>query len=73
MKQNLIIAIVALFALAGGVAVQNITAVSAGPSTQTENGLDFSLPDISGTVRNIEEWRGKILIVNFWATWCPLV
>ncbi len=32
---------------------------------------DFSLPDISGTQHAIDDWQGKILIINFWATWCP--
>lgn len=33
--------------------------------------IKFSLPDLSGTVRPITNWQGKILIINFWATWCP--
>lgn len=31
----------------------------------------FSLPDMSGTLTPISNWQGKILIINFWATWCP--
>lgn len=31
----------------------------------------FSLPDVSGKQHSITEWQGKILIINFWATWCP--
>lgn len=31
----------------------------------------FELMDIEGEKRNIDEWNGKILLVNFWATWCP--
>ncbi|MEE9354692.1 MAG: TlpA disulfide reductase family protein [Methylococcaceae bacterium] len=31
----------------------------------------FSLPDLTGQKRNIEEWKGKVLVINFWATWCP--
>ncbi len=31
----------------------------------------FSMQDSTGTTRNSSEWSGKILIVNFWATWCP--
>ena len=31
---------------------------------------DFSLTDISGKLRNITEWRGKVLVLNFWASWC---
>jgi len=31
----------------------------------------FELKDIEGQMRNIDEWNGKVLLVNFWATWCP--
>lgn len=31
----------------------------------------FSLPDLSGKMRNMNEWNGKVTVVNFWATWCP--
>jgi len=31
----------------------------------------FELTDTEGELRNINEWDGKILLVNFWATWCP--
>ena len=29
------------------------------------------LPDLAGVRQPIAQWRGKILVVNFWATWCP--
>lgn len=29
-----------------------------------------SLPDIDGKVQAMSQWRGKVLVVNFWATWC---
>ena len=32
---------------------------------------DFSLMDVSGQRRNLSEWNGKVLAINFWATWCP--
>ncbi len=32
---------------------------------------EFSLPDITGAMRNSHEWDGKVVILNFWATWCP--
>lgn len=31
----------------------------------------FSLMDVSGQRRNVSEWKGKVLAINFWATWCP--
>lgn len=29
-----------------------------------------SFPDLSGKQRQLSEWRGQILVCNFWATWC---
>jgi len=30
----------------------------------------FQLADRDGTMRSLDDWPGKALIVNFWATWC---
>jgi thiol-disulfide isomerase/thioredoxin len=30
----------------------------------------LSLPDTQGTRQSLNQWRGKVLVVNFWATWC---
>jgi peroxiredoxin len=32
---------------------------------------DFSLSDVNGKQRYLSEWRGKVIVINFWATWCP--
>ena len=31
----------------------------------------FSFPDLAGETRQSSEWKGKVLVVNYWATWCP--
>ncbi len=31
---------------------------------------DVELPDLAGAIHNLDEWRGKVLVINFWATWC---
>jgi peroxiredoxin len=31
---------------------------------------NFSLLDVDGVQRNLSEWQGKVLVINFWATWC---
>ena len=33
--------------------------------------MQTSLPDTQNQQRSFGEWKGKILLVNFWATWCP--
>lgn len=32
--------------------------------------LATPLPDLSGRPRRLAEWQGKIVLCNFWATWC---
>jgi 3-dehydroquinate dehydratase-2 len=32
---------------------------------------DWSFADLSGERQKLETWAGKIMVVNFWATWCP--
>jgi peroxiredoxin len=33
--------------------------------------MQASLPDAKNQQRALAEWKGKTLLVNFWATWCP--
>ena len=32
---------------------------------------EFTLSDSAGKVHRLDQYRGKWVIVNFWATWCP--
>jgi thiol-disulfide isomerase/thioredoxin len=45
-----------------------------GKSSQKKNprpGFDFDLPDLNGKIVSLEDFKGKVLVINFWATWCP--
>lgn len=30
----------------------------------------FELPDRSGKIHSLQEYQGKVVLLNFWATWC---
>jgi len=51
------------------------SAVSAEGTLQSFEGdnpaPDFILSDLKGTTRTLADYRGKVVVVNFWASWCP--
>jgi thiol-disulfide isomerase/thioredoxin len=62
---------VALTAAAAGIAY-NIwrTAPDAHPGQGDSMIAEVRLADLDGTPQRLAQWRGKVLVVNFWATWC---
>lgn len=30
----------------------------------------FELPDTKGDLRTLSDWKGKVIMLNFWASWC---
>ncbi|MFQ5989147.1 MAG: TlpA disulfide reductase family protein [Candidatus Methylomirabilales bacterium] len=32
---------------------------------------DFTLPDLDGTKVSLSQYKGNVVLLNFWATWCP--
>ncbi len=72
--KNALLLTAALLSLTGGYwLAQSMRAPE--PMTAPQDGggdvIEFALPDLEGKTRQLSEWRGKVVVLNFWATWCP--
>jgi thiol-disulfide isomerase/thioredoxin len=71
--QTILFLAVAAAALAAGFLLhpaQRERPPTAQPAREAGSILDAALPDLSGQSQRLDQWRGKVLVVNFWATWC---
>jgi thiol-disulfide isomerase/thioredoxin len=69
-RQWLPVLLVALLAAAAGIGYQQWR-MKASPEPGATQALTAArFPDLAGQAQGLEQWRGKVLVVNFWATWC---
>jgi peroxiredoxin len=61
------IALALLTALAAGAAA--CAPARTGP--EAAPAPEFSLKDLQGNALSLSSYKGKVLVLNFWATWCP--
>lgn len=79
MKHSVKIVLILLVALAAGAAgvysarrgETAATTATAAQQAALERLLNLELPDNGGTQRPLAAWKGKVLVINYWATWCP--
>jgi len=74
--KNLILLIAAVAALVVGYRLSlSLQQSASAPTTAVSYGggqaIDFTLNDVEGKNRSLKEWHGKVIVLNFWATWCP--
>lgn len=65
-------AVILLAALAAGIGLY-VGVAKFAPMPQPAAVSDLfgqTLPDAGGQPHALARWRGKVLVVNFWATWC---
>jgi cytochrome c biogenesis protein CcmG/thiol:disulfide interchange protein DsbE len=61
---------IALMAAVGAV----LLAIGCTPTRSQDGGEpapEFAVRDLGGRTLTLADYRGKVLVVNFWATWCP--
>ncbi len=77
MKRHYLIVIVAvLFGVAGAFVYRELgnshkPAAIEGGEADVGALTAAALPDLEGKPQALAQWQGKVLIVNFWAPWCP--
>ncbi len=66
MKVSICLALIALVSLAACKPRNNVT-----PSATNHPAAPvFSLTDINGKPLNLADYKGKVVLLDFWATWC---
>jgi thiol-disulfide isomerase/thioredoxin len=75
MKDSLRFPILAAVALVAGIGAayfssSTVEAAAGNPPKDLSAFYDQSFPDASGKEFSFKDYRGKIVVVNFWATWC---
>jgi thiol-disulfide isomerase/thioredoxin len=67
-----LLALLAPLALLATLALPSRLAVAAGkpPDPAVEKVFAASMPDGDGGAQALAQWRGRWLVVNFWASWC---
>ena len=64
---------VLLFGLMGWISIASVSAqVNSASCTETDRkaNLNFVLKDINGSDVTLSDYRGKVILLDFWATWC---
>lgn len=72
-RAHLWIVLAALAAAGAGMLAGHWFKPQRGGAAYTEVGrqrVDFARPDLAGSLRHISEWDGKLVVLNFWASWC---
>lgn len=69
-RRVLLFATVVILAGAAGTLFNIWRMGSAGDDGAAAAVMATRLPDLQGRPQSLSQWRGKVLVINLWATWC---
>jgi len=75
MRKTLMFILAGLIVIAASAAATTVTEeefrkMGLQPPKQRLESVDFELQDLSEETRSLSDFRGKVVFLNFWATWC---
>ena len=70
MRKPLYVVALALAAVAAGVWLAQGRHAAQAPAAASDALWQFSFPDVEGKPQALSQWRGQVVVLNFWASWC---
>lgn len=70
MKKNRLF-IILITILAAGIVIFAVLGSKTETRDLSKKAIDFTLTDQYGDRHTLSDYEGKVVFVNFWATWCP--
>ena len=73
MKRLVVLSLIALFVLilSGGCSKKSDTVQSAPVVKENGPAAEINVVSLKGAPLKLSELKGKVVLLNFWATWCP--
>jgi thiol-disulfide isomerase/thioredoxin len=60
----------ALVAVAAGIWLAQTRHAAQAPTAASDALWQLGFPDVRGQPQALSQWRGQVVVLNFWATWC---